>query len=422
MVINRVGRVAWVLVGVIGFASARADVLGSAPPEAEGFSAERLGRLSTALEAYVESEQLAGSVTLVARNGRIVFLEAHGARDRASNAPMQVDTIFRIASQSKAIVSTAIMMLQEAGELLITDPVGDYIPEFSETSVAVAREDGGYDVVPASRRITIRDLLTHTSGYDYGAGVAADQWQAAGITGYYFSDRSEPILDTVRRMASLPASAHPGTQWIYGYNTDILGAVVEVASGMPLDRFLDERIFTPLGMDDTNFYLPGSDADRLATVYAAQDGDLVRAPETGGAGQGAFLDGPRESFSGGAGLLSTAEDYASCLQMILDGGALNGQRLLSRKSVELMGASHLGDLEFRPGVGFGLGFSVVEDLGERGTLGSVGELAWAGAYHSTYWIDPLEALVVVHLTQLIPTGGVDDHDKLRTLIYQAIAD
>jgi CubicO group peptidase (beta-lactamase class C family) len=419
---NKTIRLLGALCLVAYCALAGAASLERATPEALGLSSERLERLSAALRAYVEDEQLAGSVTIVARHGKIAYLEAFGQRDRAARAPMRDDTIFRIASQSKAIVSTAAMILQEEGKLLITDPVGRYLPEFAETTVGVPRRDGGYDVVRAARPITIRDLLTHTSGFDYGTGVAADRWAKAGIQGYYFSDRNEPIRETVKRMAALPASAHPGERWIYGYSIDILGALVERAAGMPLDEFLAERIFVPLGMTDTSFYLPREKRDRLATVYALVDGRLERAPEEGSAGQGAFVDGPRKSFSGGAGLLSTAGDYARFLQMILNGGELDGAQILSRKTVELMSVSHLGDIEFRPGQGFGLGFSVLEDVGTRGTPGSVGELGWGGAYHSTYWIDPVERLVVVHLTQLIPAGDVDDQDKVRTLIYQAIAD
>jgi CubicO group peptidase (beta-lactamase class C family) len=391
-------------------------------PEELGFSPERLERLSAALQAYVDEEQLAGSVTIVARRGRIAYLEAFGQRDRDARSPMREDSIFRIASQTKAVVSTAVMILQEDGLLLIGDPVGKYMPEFRETTVAVPRAGGGYDVVPAARPITVRDLLTHMSGFDYGTGVAADRWREAGIQGYYFSDRDEPIAATVARIANLPASAHPGERWIYGYSTDILGALVERVSGKPLDQFLSERLFEPLGMRDTHFYLPPAKRDRLATVYAMQDGALRRAPEGGSAGQGAFVDGPRKSFSGGAGLLSTARDYARFLQMILNGGELDGQRILGPKTVELMSVSHLGGVEFRPGQGFGLGFSVVEDVGARGTPGSVGELGWGGAYHSTYWIDPAEELIVVHLTQLIPAGDIDDQAKVRTLVYQAIVE
>lgn len=404
----------------------------SAPAAVAGIAVGRLDRLSTALQGYVDEGKVAGSVTLVLRHGTPVYFEAFGEQDRESGAPMQTDSIFRIASQSKAVVSTAVMVLQEEGRLLIGDPVGKYLPEFLETTVAVPRDGGGYDVVRASRPVTIRDLLTHTSGFDYGQGIAADRWAEAGIQGYYFSDRDEPIRETVRRMAALPASAHPGESWIYGYSIDILGAVVEAASGMPLDEFLQDRLFEPLGMTDTHFYLPRGKRDRLATVYAAGDDGLERAPEEGSAGQGAFVDGPRQSFSGGAGLLSTAMDYGRFLQMILDNGSSQGplnqggatelQRVLSRKTVELMSVNHLGDIPFQPGVGMGLGFSVLEDVGARGTPGSVGELGWGGAYHSTYWIDPQEELVVVHLTQLIPAGDIDDFETVRALIYQAIVD
>jgi CubicO group peptidase (beta-lactamase class C family) len=401
---------------------ASAASLERATPEDLGFSAERLERLSAALQAYVEDEQIAGSVTLVARHGSIVYLEAFGQRDRETRAPMAEDSIFRIASQTKAIVSTAVMILQEEGKLLIGDPAGNYVPEFRETTVAVPRAAGGYDVVRAARPITVRDLLTHMSGFDYGSGVAEDRWRAAGVQGYYFADRDEPIAATVARIATLPASAHPGERWIYGYSTDILGALVERVAGQPLDQFLAERIFEPLGMRDTHFYLPRAKLDRLATVYAMRDGELERAPETGQAGQGAYVDGPRRSFSGGAGLLSTAHDYARFLQMLLNGGELDGRRILGTKTVELMTVDHLGDVPFRPGQGFGLGFSILEDVGARGTPGSAGEFGWGGAYHSTYWVDPVEDLVVVHLTQLNPAGTVDDQAKVRALIYQAIVD
>ena len=393
-----------------------------AQPEDVGMSSERLGRLSEELKEYIDDERLAGAVVVVTRRGKLVFHEAFGERDAEAEAPMRKDAIFRIASQTKAIVSTAALILQEEGELLISDPVGKYLPEFMETTVAVPRDGGGYDVVDAKRPITIRDLLTHTSGFDYGTGVASDRWQDAGIQGWYFADRDEPIAETVARMAKLPAEAQPGEAWVYGYNTDILGVVVERASGQPLDRFIEKRILRPLGMTNTHFYLPPAKRDRLAVVYSATKDGIARAPAEGSTGQGAYVDGPRESFSGGAGLLSTAEDYARFLQMMLQGGELDGQRILSPKTVELMTVDHLGDIAFSPGEGFGLGFYVVEDLGTRGEPGSVGEFGWGGAYHSQYWVDPAEELVVVYMTQLIPAGDIDDAAKLRALVYQAIVD
>ena len=392
-------------------------------PEDVGLSSERLQRLTTVFNDYVKANRLPGAVVLIARRGRVAYLHSFGARDRESSAPMRDDAIFRIASQSKAPVSVAVMMLQEEGKLLIGDPVGRYLPEFLKTTVAVPRAGGaGYDVVPAKRAITIRDLLTHTAGISYGDGPAADRWKAAGITGWYFADRDEPVGATISRLAALPFDAQPGEKWVYGYNTDILGALVERVSGQPLDVFLRTRIFEPLGMRDTEFYLSKGKAERLATVYSvAGEGTLTRTPDTGGMiSQGAYVEGPRKSFSGGAGLLSTASDYARFLQMLLNGGELDGTRILAPSTVKLMTVSHTGGVEFRPGQGFGLGFSVVEDLGARGQPGSLGEYGWGGAYHSTYWVDPAEQLVVVYMTQVIPSGTLDDQNKLRALVYQAI--
>lgn len=405
-------------------AASQAQELPVAKPEAVGFSSERLQRLTNVFQAYADDKKMAGSVILIARHGKIAYFNAFGKKDIESGAAMQNDAIFRIASQSKALVSTAIMMLQEEGKLLITDPVGKYLPEFKETTVAEPKEGGGYNVVKARRAITIRDLLTHTAGIGYGSGVAADKWKEADIQGWYFAHRDEPIAATIARLATLPMDAHPGEKYVYGYNTDILGVVVEKASGKSLDEFLTTRIFTPLGMKDTYFYLPDNKTARLATVYSAfADKPIERAPDAGTmVSQGAYVKGPRKSFSGGAGLLSTATDYAKFLQMFLNGGVANGKRILSRKTVELMTVSHIGKINFRAGEGFGLGFSICQDLGERGTPGSIGEYGWGGAYGSTYWVDPKEDLIVVYFKQLIPSNGLDDQAKLRALIYQAIAD
>ncbi len=409
---------------LITCSSVSAQELSRAKPEELGLSSERLQRLSAVFQEYVDEGKLSGSVILIARHGKVAYLEAFGHRDRESKSPMKTDTIFRIASQTKALISVGVMILQEEGQLLISDPVGKYIPEFQETTVAVAKEGVGYDVVKAKRSITIRDLLTHTAGISYGSGVVSDRWEEAGIQGWYFADRDEPISATVSRIASFPFAAQPGERWVYGYNTDILGVVIERASGQALDDFLHVRLFKPLGMRDTHFYLPPKNKNRLAVVYSASGTDaLERSPDLGGMiGQGAYVEGPRKSFSGGAGILSTAMDYSSFLQMMLNGGSFNGNRILSRKTVELMTVDHVGDIFRREGMGFGLGFSVVEDLGVRGVPGSVGEFGWGGAYHTTYWVDPEEQLVVTYFTQLRPTNNLDDHGKLRALIYQAIVD
>lgn len=406
-----------------GFQASLAQDLAPTVPESVAVSSERLDRLTSTLQQYVDDGQLAGAVALVARHGRVVYHEAVGMRDIESRDAMPQDAIFRIASQTKALVSVAVMVLQEQGKLLISDNLSKYLPEFEKTKVAVKKNGDGYKVEPSRRPITLRDLLTHTAGIGYGYGPAKDRWAKADIQGWYFAHREEEVGATVARMASLPFAAHPGESFVYGYNTDILGAVVERVSGQRLDAFLREAILEPLAMADTHFYLPPEKARRLATVYSATKGGLERAPEPGlGTGQGHYVKGPRVSFSGGAGLLSTAKDYARFLQMMLNGGTLNGKRVLSRKSVELMTVNHLNRIAFAPGQGFGLGFSVVTDLGARGQPGTVGEFGWGGAYHSTYWVDPREGLVVAYLTQLIPANELDDHAKLRALIYQALMD
>lgn len=399
-----------------------AQELPRAAPAEAGFVPGRLERIGAALEDYVADGSLPGAVVAVLRDGAVVYEEAVGYSDVEGGKRIEVDAIFRIASQTKAVVSVAVMMLQEDGALLISDRLGRYLPAFSETTVAVPGEDGGYDVVPADRPITIRDLLTHTAGISYGYGPGGDRWSEAGITGWYFAHLDEPVRATVDRMAALPFQAQPGARFVYGYATDILGALVEEVSGLPLDEFLSQRLFEPLDMRDTHFYLPPGKTDRLAVVYGHDGpGSLSRAAEGPGMDtQGQYVDGPRKSLSGGAGLLSTARDYARFLQMMLNGGHLGDARILSPASVALMTANHVGDL-MGNGSGFGLGFQVRLDLGAAGQLGSEGDYGWGGAYHTTYWVDPAERLVVVYFTQLRRNLPVDDHAKLRALVYGALA-
>ena len=407
----------------LSFAIPLAAAQDLATPDSVGMSASRLALLDSNLQRYVDEAKLAGQVYVLMRRGEVVAHEANGMQDIEDGVPMSTDTLFRIASQTKAITSLGIMMLQERGLLDINAPLSRYLPEWKDMQVAVANSSGGYTLEPARREITLRHLLTHTGGMSYGNGVAASAWAQASIQGWYFADREEPVRDTIARMASLPLDAHPGEQWIYGYNTDILGAVIEQVSGQDLASFFATEIFAPLGMNDTHFYLPANKRGRLATVYRPADGGVEAIPETNGMqSQGLYDEGPRQSFSGGAGLLSTASDYAKFLQMTLNGGELNGTRLVSRKTIELMTTDHLGDIAFQPGQGFGLGFSIATDLGLRGTLGSEGEYAWGGAYHSVYWVDPVEDLLVVYLTQIIPATNLDYHTTLRNGVYQAIVD
>ena len=407
----------------------RAEAPPAATPESVGLSSERLARLHAGMQQYADAGKVAGIVTYVARNGRVVELQAFGKADVEAGRPMKTDTIFRVASQTKAFTSVSVMMLVEEGKVALADPVSKFIPAFEKTTVAVPPPPGAVagspvSAVPAKRPITIRDLLTHTAGISYGNGPAQEQWKAAGIQGWYFADRNEPVAAVVERMAALPMDSQPGEKYVYGYNTDILGVVVEKVSGLTLAEFIQKRITGPLGLVDTQFYLPPAQKDRLATVYAAKDGKIERAtdPKTG---QGHYVEGPRVGFAGGAGLLSTARDYGRFVQMLLNGGEIDGVRLLGPKTVELMTVNHVGTLfaERGPndaGRGFGLGFDVIENLGKTGQYGSVGAFGWGGAYHTTYWADPKEKMVVLLMTQLLPAGTSDLHAKFRALVYQSI--
>ena len=405
----------------------QAQTLPAAKPEDVGVSSQRLDRIGQTVQQYVDQGKVSGVVTLVARKGQVVQYGAYGKRDIESGSPMAKDSIFRIASMSKAITSVAIMMLMEEGKLVLGDPVSKFIPQFKKTTVAVEYRDGTSPTarpvivtVPAKREITIHDLLTHTSGVSYGTGPAEEQYKAANIYSWYFADKNEPIGPVIERLAALPFDAQPGEKYIYGFNTDILGVVVERASGLTLDEFFRTRIFTPLKMTDTHFFLPPEKRDRLVTVYGySAAGKLERAPNPG-KGQGEYVDGPRACFSGGAGLLSTASDYARFLQMLLNGGELDGARLLGPKTVELMTSNAVGTLHNNGKFGFGLGFEITEHVGRAQRPGSVGEFGWGGAYHTQMWVDPKEELVVVYMTQTLPSGPLDLQPRVRALIYSSI--
>ena len=414
-----------VLVGSwVGTAAAQGPA--AARAEAHGFDPERLGRIETALQQYVDDGQVAGAVALVLRDGEVVYEQTVGWIDREAQWPMPSTAIFRIASQTKAITSTAVMMLVEEGLIALNDPVSRWIPTFAATTVAV-RSDSGVTIAPARRSITIRDLLTHTSGISYGGEpYIAERYQAQELGygeayGWYTADDSEPICDKMERLGTLPFVRQPGEAWVYGYSTDVLGCVVERASGTPLDRFIRERITEPLGMADTYFYLPPEKADRLATVYAPDSADLaVRAPE-GARGQGHYVEGPRISFAGGAGLLSTARDYARFLEMLRNGGELDGVRILSPQTVALMTTNQVGELRDTNGLGFGLGFETVDRLGASG-FSSEGNFGWSGAYGSSYEVDPSRRLVMVLMLQLVPFAGLGIRDSFETAVYQALID
>ncbi|HEY6210803.1 MAG TPA: serine hydrolase domain-containing protein, partial [Vicinamibacterales bacterium] len=296
------------------------------------------------------------------------------------------------------------------------------IPAFAKTTVAV-QNGAEASIVPAKRPITIRDLLTHTAGISYGTNASvAEMYEKKGLGpaagyGWYTADKSEPICASMETLATLPFVSQPGEAWVYGYNTDVLGCIAERASGMPLDELIRTRITGPLGMKDTRFYLPASDRDRLAAVYSSgADGKIVRAPD-GPRGQGDYVDGPRKSFAGGAGLLSTARDYARFLEMIRRGGTLDGVRILSPRAVELMRTNQVGTLHSPNGLGFGLGFETTDRYGANGMDG-VGAFGWGGAYGSMYRVDPQSKLVMVMMIQMLPNAG-DIGTRFPTLVYQA---
>jgi CubicO group peptidase (beta-lactamase class C family) len=323
------------------------------------------------------------------------------------------------------------MSLVEEGKIAVGDPVSRYIPGFAKTTVAMPADaasgsGGDVKIVPARRQILVRDLLTHTAGISYGTNpVVAAQYEAKGLGpaagyGWYTADKSEPICTTMETLATLPFVAQPGTEWVYGYNTDILGCIVERASGMSLDEFIRARITGPLGMKDTQFYLPAGQRERLAAVYGSgPDGKIVRAPD-GARGQGHYIDGPHKSFAGGAGLLSTARDYARFLEMIRRGGELDGVRVLSPRAVDLMTTNQIGTLHSPNGLGYGYGFETTDRYGANG-MESVGSFGWAGAYGTTYRVDPKTRTVTVMMIQMLPnTTGIAE--RFSATLYQSLLD
>ena len=384
-------------------------------------STDRAARIDRLLKRYTDENRIAGAVALVLRDGKPVYEQAVGWSDKEAGRRMTMDTVFRIASQTKAITSTAVLALVEEGKIGLTEPVSDFIPTFAHTTVASKDEPG--KAVPAKRPITIKDLLTHTAGISYGTDSrVAALYEAKGLgpaagNGWYTADKDEPICETMERLGTLPFVAQPGEAFVYGYNTDILGCVVEKASGMPLDEFVRTRITGPLGLKDTRFYLPPAEKNRLAAVYASgDDGSIVRAAD-GSKGQGSYVEGPRKSFAGGAGLTSTAHDYARFLEMIRNRGALGGVRILSPRTVELMTTNQSGTLHSTEGLGFGLGFETVDRYGASG-MASVGSFGWGGAYGTLYQVDRQAHLVTVLMIQLMP-NKTDIQQKFMTTVYQA---
>lgn len=390
-----------------------------AEPLHHGFAPERLRRLDAAIEQAIAEDRLAGAVMWITRDGQPVKQQAYGHSDRAANRPMQVDTIMRIASMSKAVTTVAAMMLYEEGHFLLQDPIAHYLPEFAQPVVAIADPSapGGYRTEPARRPIRVLDLLCHTAGLTYGEGPAEALYKDAKLHGWYLAAHDETIADVVRRLAQLPLHGQPGETYQYGFSTDVLGRYIEAVSGRPLDQFFAERIFQPLGMNDTYFFLPVEKADRLAPVYGYEDGTLsvVETVE-----ESAYVHGPRKCFGGGAGLVSTAPDYGRFLQMLVNGGELDGVRLLSPRTVALMSTDHHVpgfDWDTRS---FGLGFWVLTDLGRHHELGQEGAYGWGSAYYPQYVVDPQNRMTALLMAQLRPTGGMSLNQRFKVLTYQAL--
>ena len=416
-----------ILVCVLAMAAAAvAQEPPTVKPEAVGLSSERLERIGTAVRQSIDDKRIAGAVTFVARRGKVAWFKAQGMMNREAGKPMRPDTIFRICSMTKPITSVAVMMLYEEGRFLLDDQVSKYLPEFRKPKVLVKPASGQPYSIPATKEITIRDLLRHTSGLTYHWNADLGPMYKAANVAHGLLPYDGTIEESVKRLAGVPLLFNPGERWEYSLGVDVLGRLVEVVSGKTLDEFFRTRVFEPLGMKDTYFYPPDSKLERLATAYTyyAEKG-LNRFPdapiEEGPFGYSADYPyrGPKKLFSGG-GLTSTVADYARFCQMMLDGGKVGNMHLLSRKSVELMTQDQLGKVS--PDEGFGLGFGVNGVKVPLSELGSPGEYQWGGFFYTEFSIDPKEQMIVIFMAQLHPTGDLSLNRKVHTLAYQAIID
>ncbi len=400
-------------------------------PEQVGLSSERLGRIRPWMEQLVTDNKLPGVLTVVARRGRAAYADCVGYRDVAAKLPVTEDTIYRIYSMTKPITSTAIMMLYEEGKFQLDEPISRYLPMFKDVRVYAGGGSENYDTVPAKSPITFKQLLTHTSGLTYGftGSPVSAIYQAAKFD---FQTEEGTLWQMMERLAKLPLLAQPGTEWNYSVSTDVLGALVETMSGMGFDKFLQTRIFTPLGMKDTGFHVREDQRARFAANYQKEEQGgmkLIDEPKT------SRYQKPEPLCSGGGGLVSTASDYLRFCKMIAGKGKLDGVRILGRKTVEFMRINHLqsgGDLasmgmprfseSTMAGIGFGLGFAVVLDPAKAELLCSLGEHYWGGAASTAFWIDPQEDLIAILMTQLMPSSSYPIRRELRTLVNQAIID
>ncbi len=408
------------------FLSAQAPVLHSGAPEQNGFSKDRLERIDKVIQQYIDSGWIKGAVGFIAHDGAIVYDKAFGINNIQTGSKLQTDDIFRIASQTKAITSVAVMTLFEEGKFLLDDPISKYIPAFARPQVldSFNEKDSSYTTKPATREITIRDLLTHTSGIDY-AQIGSEKMKAiyaksnieAGFMGH------QNLLATdIDKLGKLPLAANPGEKFIYSLSVDVLGRLVEVTSGMTLNDYLQKRIFEPLGMNDTYFDLPQSKANRLVAAYTENPKTHQIIPWSDNTFPGVDINYPLKKYgyyAGVAGLVSTIKDYAIFLQMMLNGGIYNNKRILSRHSVEMMTESQLGNIPFGNDT-FGLGFQITTEKGSRKLGVSAGSFAWGGFFSTQYWADPKEKIVALIFMQQSPLTHGEIHDKFKALVYQAL--
>lgn len=411
----------------LSFTYAQAQtVLHTATPAVAHVSADRLLRIDHTLQQYIDSGWLKGAVAMIARDGNIVYDKAFGTGGAEGNAVMQKDNIFRIASQTKAITSVAVMMLFEEGKLLLDDPISKYIPEFAKPQVIdqFNEADSSYTTTPAKREITIRDLLTHTSGIGY-AGIGSKRIKAIYAKHHIPSGIGTDTFHlayAIPTLGTLPLEHNPGEKFTYGLNTDVLGYLVELLSGMSLDQFFRTRIFEPLGMKDTYFYLPADKQKRLVTLYTPDKATRQLAPYKESAESPFSVDYAKRKgsyYSGGAGLVSTVQDYAIFLQMMLNGGVYNGKRLLAPRTVELMTMNQVGDIQ----VGlnkFGLGFEITTEKGMAKLGASAGTFSWGGYFSTIYWADPQKHVIGLLFIQQSPLQHGEIHDKFKALVYQSL--
>jgi CubicO group peptidase (beta-lactamase class C family) len=390
-------------------------------PDAVGMSSARLARIAPAMQRYIDAELTPGVITAVMRHGKLIHFKAQGHMDVASAKPMREDAIFRIASMTKPIASVALMMLWEEGRFQLRDPVSKFIPEFAAIQVSTTADASGTtgELVPPKRPIQIRDMLTHTAGLanNYSGNVTAYR-QAMN------SPRPNSNAEQIKRLAELPLNYHPGEEWQYSAATNVVGHLVEIISGQSLDEFLRQRVFEPLQMPDTHFYLDNTKGGRLTTQYTPDENNKIQAQDPGST-KSRWITSPRNLFSGAGGLVSTVRDYLRFQQAMLNGGELDGNRILAPSTVSLMLENHTGDLPLwlpGPGMGFGLGYGVVVDRGAAATPLSEGAGYWGGAYCTLSWIDPEQNLVGVLMTQVRPYSHINIRQDFQVLTYQAIID